>query len=120
MRIFCYNRVMKSINGQILDDMAARLESLGNPTRLAIFRTLVKAGDDGANVGAIQDALGIPGSTLTHHIQKLVNAGLVSQERKSRQLICKANYDAMNEIVDYLKEECCQGLDMLQRKIDQL
>ena len=100
--------------------MAARLEALGNPTRLAIFRTLVKAGDDGANVGAIQGAVNIPASTLTHHIQKLVKAGLVSQQRQSREMICRAEYQTMEQTLEYLKEECCQGLDPLQRKIDQL
>ncbi len=111
---------MKTLNGQKLELMAARLEALANPTRLAIFRSLVKAGDDGANVGAIQSVVSIPASTLTHHIQKLVNAGLVTQERKSRELICRAEYEVMDAIVDYLKEECCQGLNLLQRKVDQL
>ncbi|MBL6933045.1 MAG: helix-turn-helix transcriptional regulator [Rhodospirillales bacterium] len=111
---------MKTLNGHLLEEMAARLEALGNTTRLAIFRALVKAGTNGANVGAIQNAVGIPASTLTHHIQKLVKAGLVSQKRHSRELICRAEYDAMDMTIDYLKEECCQGLGQLQRKIDQL
>lgn len=100
--------------------MAARLEALGNPTRLAIFRALVRAGDEGATVGAIQNVIDIPGSTLTHHIQKLVRAGLVSQQRHSRELICRAEYAVMDETLAYLKDECCQGLDLLQRKVDQL
>jgi len=100
--------------------MAGRLEALGNPTRLAIFRTLVKAGDEGANVGAIQGAVNIPASTLTHHIQKLVKAGLVSQQRQSRELICRAEYEAVEATIDYLKDECCQGLNLLQRRVDQL
>ena len=111
---------MRTLNGQLLEDMAARLEALGNPTRLAICRALIKAGKDGANVGAIQSAVAIPASTLTHHIQKLVKAGIVSQHRHSRELICHTDYDAMNEIIKYLQEECSQGLDLLQRKVDQL
>lgn len=111
---------MRTLNGQLLEDMAARLEALGNPTRLAIYRALIKVGKDGANVGAIQSAVAIPASTLTHHIQKLVKAGIVSQHRHSRELICHNDYDAMNEIIKYLQEECCQGLDLLQRKVDQL
>ncbi len=111
---------MKTLEGQSLEEMAARLEALGNPTRLAIFRALIKAGDNGANVGAIQSEVNIPASTLTHHIQKLVKAGLVTQERKSRELICRASYETIDSTIDYLKEECCQGLDPLQRKIDQL
>lgn len=111
---------MKTLKGQMLEQMAAQLEALGSPTRLAIFRTLVKAGKDGANVGAVQAAVNIPASTLTHHIQKLINAGLVSQQRRSRELICRAEYAAMDGIINYLQEECCQGLDLLQRKVDQL
>jgi len=111
---------MKTQKGQLLEEMAGRLEALGNPTRLAIFRTLVKAGDEGANVGAIQGAVNIPASTLTHHIQKLVKAGLVSQQRQSRELICRAEYEAVEATIDYLKDECCQGLNLLQRRVDQL
>lgn len=96
------------------------LEALGQPIRLAIFRALVKAGKDGANVGAVRKAVGIPASTLTHHIQKLVGAGLVSQRRQSRELICRAEFEAMDAVIDYLKEECCQGLELLQSKVDRL
>lgn len=93
--------------------MSGRLEALGNPIRLAIFRALIKAGDEGANVGAIQNVIDIPASTLTHHIQKLVRAGLVSQQRHSRELICRAEFETMDAIIDYLKDECCQGLEKL-------
>ncbi len=91
-------------------DMANCLEALGNPTRLAIFRALVKAGKGGANMGALQREVGIPASTLTHHIQRLVKAGLVEQSRKSRELICQADYGLMESLVDYLNAECCRGL----------
>ncbi len=111
---------MKTLDGQLLEQMAARLEALGSPTRLAIFRALVKAGRNGANVGSIQGVVNIPASTLTHHIQKLVKAGLVTQERQSRELICRPEYDVMDATLDYLKAECCQGLDLLQGKIDRL
>ncbi len=90
---------------------AARcLEKLGNPTRLEIFRLLVRAGPAGATVGEIQDRLGIPGSTLSHHISHLVNAGLVNQEREGRVLRCTPNFDLMSQIMDFLTEECCTGV----------
>ncbi len=94
----------------LLQTTASRLEALANPTRLAIFRALVMAGEDGANVGTIQRVMNVPASTLTHHLQKLVKADLVRQERRSRELICRADYSVMNETVDYLKDQCCQGL----------
>jgi DNA-binding transcriptional ArsR family regulator len=90
---------------------AARcLEKLGNPTRLEIFRLLVRAGPAGASVGEIQDRLGIPGSTLSHHISHLVNAGLVGQEREGRVLRCTPNLDLMDRLIGFLTEECCAGI----------
>ncbi|NNK57182.1 MAG: winged helix-turn-helix transcriptional regulator, partial [Desulfofustis sp.] len=60
-----------------LGHAAGRCAELGNTTRLSIFRLLVKAGKNGLPVGQIQSSLGIPGSTLTHHLQRLVRVGLV-------------------------------------------
>ena len=57
---------------------AKKLAELGHVTRLSIFRYLVKVGDDGASVGQIQEELNIPGSTLSHHISRLVAVGLIS------------------------------------------
>jgi DNA-binding transcriptional ArsR family regulator len=90
-----------------IDDTAARLEALGNPTRLKAFRILVKAGGQGLSVGQLQERLGIAASTLTHHLQKLMLVGLVSQERQSTVLICRANFAMMRSLVDALASECC-------------
>jgi DNA-binding transcriptional ArsR family regulator len=92
------------------EDAAKRLAELGNTTRLSIFRYLVKAGPDGVPVGQIQRAIGVPGSTLSHHIARLVSAGLVQQVRDSRTLYCVAQYDALHELIDFLQSECCAGL----------
>lgn len=90
---------------------AARcLEKLGNPTRLEIFRLLVRAGPAGLAVGEIQEHLGIPGSTLSHHLSHLINAGLVRQEREGRVLRCTPNFHLINEVIRFLTEECCAGL----------
>ncbi len=86
------------------------LEALGNPTRLEIFRLLVRAGPAGAPVGRLQEALGIPASTLSHHLARLVRVGLVSQERQSRVLLCRAEYKRMDALLAYLGDNCCQGL----------
>jgi DNA-binding transcriptional ArsR family regulator len=90
-----------------LDDAAARLEALGNPTRLKIYRALVRAGDAGLPVGRLQDKLKIAPSTLSHHIKALVTVGLVSQVREATTLVCHANYDLMRGLVDFLVAECC-------------
>ena len=90
-----------------IDDAAARLEALGNPTRLRIYRALVKAGDGGMSVGRLQARLDVAASTLSHHLKTMMIVGLVSQERQSTTLICRANYDVMRSLVGFLVEECC-------------
>src|SRR5437899_8486708 len=90
-----------------LDDAAAHLEALGNPTRLKIYRTLVRAGQAGMPVGRLQERLKIAPSTLSHHIKSLVVVGLISQAREATTLICHANYDTMRELVSFLVAECC-------------
>ena len=90
-----------------LEQAAGRCAELGNITRLSIFRLLVKAGKRGLPVGKIQSSLNIPGSTLTHHIQRLVRVGLVKQRRQSRVLHCEPQMTAVRELAEYLLSECC-------------
>lgn len=90
-----------------IDDAAARLEALGNPTRLKIYRALVRAGHAGMPVGRLQERLKIPASTLSHHIKALVSVGLISQLREGTTLVCHAEYDTMQRLVDFLVAECC-------------
>jgi DNA-binding transcriptional ArsR family regulator len=90
-----------------LDDAAAHLEALGNPTRLKVYRALVRAGEAGMPVGKLQDRLKIAPSTLSHHIKTLVTVGLVEQIREGTTLVCHANYSTMRELVDFLVAECC-------------
>lgn len=86
---------------------ANRLEALGNPTRLAIYRALVRAGRAGTPVGKLQDAIGIPASTLSHHLAKLCACGLAGQTREGTVLRCRAHYDVMEQLVAFLAAECC-------------
>ncbi|MEQ8356078.1 MAG: metalloregulator ArsR/SmtB family transcription factor [Kiloniellaceae bacterium] len=90
-----------------LNQAARCLEKLGNPIRLEVFRLLVKAGTEGLPVGEIQDHLGIPASTLSHHVGHLVNVGLVTQQRAGRQLICKPDFALMDGLLEFLTAECC-------------
>jgi ArsR family transcriptional regulator len=90
-----------------LDDAAARLEALGNPTRLRIYRALVKAGDAGLSVGKLQTKLDVAPSTLSHHLKSMMIVGLISQERHATTLICRASYDVMHALVAFLVDECC-------------
>jgi DNA-binding transcriptional ArsR family regulator len=90
-----------------LEKAALQLEALGNPTRLQLYRTLVRAGDEGLPVGRVQDKLAIAASTLSHHLRRLVDTGLVTQERQATTLICRANYPSMEALIGYLADECC-------------
>jgi DNA-binding transcriptional ArsR family regulator len=85
------------------------LSALAQEHRLALFRLLVQAGDKGMAAGAIADKLGVPNSSLSFHLAQLKNAGLILQERQHRSLIYRANYTAMNALLDYLTENCCAG-----------
>ncbi|MBH79633.1 MAG: transcriptional regulator [Gammaproteobacteria bacterium] len=91
-----------------LEQAASALESLGNPTRLSVFRALVRAGPHGLSVGELQSRLEIPGSTLSHHVAHLVRNDLLSRTREGRVLRCRANYASMDALMDYLTRECCQ------------
>ena len=85
------------------------LAALAQPLRLQVFRALVVVGDAGLTPGAIQEALGVPAATLSFHLKELVAAGLVTQERASRNLIYRAAYGQMNALLSYLTDNCCQG-----------
>jgi ArsR family transcriptional regulator len=88
---------------------ATQLAELGHVTRLGIYRTLVQAGADGLPVAAIKDKLSTPGSTLSHHIARLVRVGLVKQVRQGRVLRCFAQYHELSQLIDFLSEQCCVG-----------
>jgi ArsR family transcriptional regulator, arsenate/arsenite/antimonite-responsive transcriptional repressor len=90
-----------------IEKAAAQLEALGNPTRLNMYRILVRAGSEGMPVGRIQERLDIPASTLSHHCKRLLDVGLVTQERQATTLICRAHYPAMDALIGYLADECC-------------
>ncbi len=87
---------------------ADALAALGHEARLAIFRALVRAGDAGLPVHQVQERLGgMPRSTLAHHLQMLVQAGLVRQRKSGAEVVNHADFGAMSAVVAYLSEECC-------------
>ncbi len=85
------------------------LSSLAQEHRLAIFRLLVEAGQEGLAAGVIADKLSVVPSSLSFHLAHLTRAGLLTQERQSRTLIYRADYGTMNKLVAYLLENCCAG-----------
>lgn len=87
------------------------LTALAQPVRLKVFRALVVTGQAGLTPGAMAEGLGIPQNTLSFHLKELAHAGLVTQERASRNIIYRAAFGRMNALLGYLTENCCQGAD---------
>jgi ArsR family transcriptional regulator len=90
-------------------DAVAALAALAQETRLAAFRLLVQAGDGGISAGEIAQALDVPAPTLSFHLKELANAGLVSSRQEGRNVIYSTAYAAMDELIAYLTDNCCQG-----------
>ena len=92
-------------------DTVSILSALAQETRLDIFRLLVRAGNQGLAAGAIGQALGIPAATLSFHLKELKHAGTVSCRREGRSLIYSADFETMNALLEFLTENCCQGIE---------
>lgn len=87
----------------------AALAALAQENRLEIFRLLVQAGPEGMAAGQVAEKLGLAPNTLTFHFDRLRFAGLVSARRDGRSMIYAARFEAMNDLVSFLTENCCQG-----------
>lgn len=87
------------------------LSALAHEHRLGVYRLLVEAGPEGLSAGTVAARLKLAPSSLTFHLQQLHRAGLITQQRNSRQLIYAADFSAMNGLVGYLTENCCAGSD---------
>ena len=96
--------------------IARALAALGHEARLDVYRLLVRAGDDGLNVGAIAAHTQLPLSTLAHHLRALVGAGLVIQERQGREVVNRADFGAMRRTVGFLTDECCAGVELVREE----
>lgn len=88
---------------------AERFQALGNPVRLAILRFIVQGKETGTSVGDIQKRVGIPGSTLSHHLSRLAKTGLAKVERNGHLLLYRADYENLHRLTEYLWEDCCKG-----------
>ena len=96
-----------------LADMCA---AMGAEPRLKILHLLLAAQPQGMVVGNIQEELGIPGSTLSHHLEKLRIAGLVNIRRERQFLWYSANAESLQELLRFLYEECCSKNKVLDHR----
>jgi ArsR family transcriptional regulator len=90
-------------------EVVKSLAALAQPVRLQVFRALVVTGEQGLTPGTMAEALDIPANTLSFHLKELTHAGLVTQERSSRNIIYRAAYGRMSALLSYLTENCCRG-----------
>ncbi|WP_102108214.1 ArsR/SmtB family transcription factor [Oceaniglobus roseus] len=94
--------------GLSIEEAASTFAALGSEQRLGVLRVLVRAGPPGLSIGALGAAAGVTGSTLTHHLRILTQAGLVQQTRQGRSIICAAAaFDRVQALSGYLLTECC-------------
>lgn len=100
---FYYSGIME------IKTAAAALAALSQETRLQIFRYLVRRGPEGAAAGEIGEEFGLPGATLSHHLNTLRQSGLVQQTRQGRSMIYAPDFARMNALLGYLMEDCCAG-----------
>jgi len=91
------------------DEVIKSLAALAQPVRPQVFRALVVSGRNGLTPRTMAEGLGIPPNTLSFHLKELTHAGLVTQERSSRNIIYRAAYDRINALLGYLTENCCHG-----------
>jgi ArsR family transcriptional regulator, arsenate/arsenite/antimonite-responsive transcriptional repressor len=104
----CRNMEMESPLPLDLIRAAAAFAALGSEQRLSVLRTLVRAGPDGLSIGTLGERTGVTGSTLTHHMKILAAAGLVTQSRQGRSIICAAvAFDEVQALSSFLLTECC-------------
>jgi ArsR family transcriptional regulator len=90
-----------------LEEAAQGFAAVGSEPRLEVLVTLVRAGPDGLTVGEIQERVGLPASTLAHHLWFLAAGGLIAQERQGRAVLNLAAYERIEELASFLLRECC-------------
>jgi len=86
------------------------LAALAQETRLAVFRLLVEHGPPGLTPGRIAEALDLPAATLSFQLKELANAGLIGARQQSRFIHYSVDFEAMNDLVGYLVENCCRAV----------
>jgi ArsR family transcriptional regulator, arsenate/arsenite/antimonite-responsive transcriptional repressor len=91
-----------------LERHAEQLSALGHPVRLKILRFVVQAGPDGAAAGDIQGHVDLPASTLSHHLKRLVDAGVLSTRSEGTFHFYTAQYGVLRGLTEYLWEDCCK------------
>lgn len=99
-----------------MQDVVAKLAALAHPSRLAVFRALISAGEQGLQPSALGQSLDIAANTLSFHLKELKVAGLVSRERQGRAQVYRAEFEHTQVLIDFLTHDCCGGRPCKVRK----
>lgn len=91
-----------------LEQSAEQLAALGHPIRLTILRFVVQGGPGGTSAGDIQHHVDVPASTLSHHLKRLVDAGLLQTRGEGTFHYYAPDFQALRGLTDYLWEDCCK------------
>jgi DNA-binding transcriptional ArsR family regulator len=91
-----------------LEQHAGQLSALGHPVRLQLVRLVVQAGAQGAAAGELQVEVDLPPSTLSHHLKRLLDAGLITSRNEGTYHYYSADYSALRALTDYLWQDCCR------------
>jgi ArsR family transcriptional regulator len=91
-----------------LERHAEQLAALGHVARLSLLRAVVQAGPEGISTTDLQERLDIPWTTLNHHLDRLIEAGLVTVRREGKFAYHTADYQALRAVTDFLWEDCCK------------
>ena len=90
-----------------LEIAAQGFSAAGSESRLEVLSALVRAGHGGLTIGEVQQRLGIPASTLAHHLKFLAGAELIEQEKQGRSVLNRANFERIEALAAFLLHECC-------------
>ncbi len=93
-----------------LEQAVAALSALAHESRLALFRILIQHGPEGLSAGVLADHLGVRPPVLSFHLAQLRRARLVVSRRSGRSIIYAPNFETMDELMDYMNENCCKGV----------
>ncbi len=113
----CLRAIIRLLSNYGRKNAVLALAALAQAARLRVFRALVVAGQGGLTPGVIATQLALAPATLSFHLKELTHAGLITQERDGRNLIYRAAFDTMNNLLAYLTDHCCQGQPCLDEKL---
>jgi ArsR family transcriptional regulator len=96
------------VDVKAIERHAEQLAALGHVARVSILRAVVQAGPEGVTTTELQQRLDIPWTTLNHHLDRLVDSGLLAARRAGKSLFHTASYEALRALTDFLWQDCCQ------------